>query len=89
MYREHLHVSIESDRNCLLLRPLKTYGPFPQIPKTLEGPQSKEAGIYVTYFKINCAMGVECRDKVSALFHKKDYRIIGRRLKFIQLIRLS
>ena len=64
-------MSIESDRNCLLLRPLKTYGPFPQISKKLEGPQSQEVVIYVTYmhFKINRAMGVERRDKGSALFH--------------------
>ena len=33
------------------------------------GHQGEEAVIYVAYFKIICAMGVERRDKGSALFH--------------------
>ena len=31
--------------------------------------QGEEAVIYVAYFKIICAVGVERRDKGSALFH--------------------
>ena len=36
------------------------------------GHQGEEAVIYVAYFKIICAMGVERRDKGSALFHITD-----------------
>ena len=42
---------------------------IPRSLKLLEGHQGEEAVIYVAYFKINCAMGVERRDKGSALFH--------------------
>ena len=33
------------------------------------GHQGEEAVIFVIYFKIICAIGVERRDKGSALFH--------------------
>ena len=44
---------------------------FPKSPTPLEGTQGEEAVIYEAYFeiKINCTMGVERRDKGSALFH--------------------
>ena len=35
--------------------------------------QDEEADIYVANFKIICAMGVESRDKGSALFHIKAF----------------
>ena len=37
------------------------------------GHQDEEAVIYVAYFKIICAMGVERRDKGSVLFHISKY----------------
>ena len=36
------------------------------------GHQGEEAAIYVADFKIICAMGVERRNKGSALFHISD-----------------
>ena len=38
------------------------------------GHQGEEAVIYMAYFKIICTMGVERRNKGSALFHIKEMR---------------
>ena len=40
------------------------------------GHQAEEVAIYVAYFKIVCAIGVERRDKGSALFHINKIIII-------------
>ena len=42
------------------------------------GHQGEEAVIYVAYFKIICVMGVERRDKGSALFHITEIYIYER-----------
>ena len=39
------------------------------------GHQGEEAVIHVAYFKIICAMGVECNDKGSALFHISEFLV--------------
>ena len=66
-----------SVRNYLLPRSLKTNGPFSQISKTPGrlGPQGEEAVINVAYFKINCTMEVERRDKGCALFHINEVEL--------------
>ena len=58
-------MSIVSFRNYLFPRSLKTNGTFLQISKT----PGRLAVINVAYFRINYTMGVERRDKGSALFH--------------------
>ena len=50
------------------------------------GHQGEEAVIYLAYFKIICAMGVERRDNGSALFHNnliKDLSIFANILSYI------
>ena len=39
------------------------------------GHQAKEAVLYVAYFKIISAIGVERRDKGSALFHITNFKL--------------
>ena len=55
------------------------------------GHQGDEAVIYmyVTYFKIVCAMGVESRDKGSALFHISFYLLTNQKGDLDNLVGVS
>ena len=54
------------------------------IEMVRNGQRDEEAVIYVAYFKIIYAMGVERRDKGSALFHM-TYSMFVRQLHHVAL----